>query len=674
MQQTARVRGPYRARHTCLALLTLLALVVAGCGQEATTTPPPALPAVETSAPATVTAAGLLPYQDPNLPVEQRVADLLGRMTLEEKIGQMAQVEKNSIRSADITARFIGSLLSGGGGYPYPNTSGSWAGMIDGFQEYALETRLAIPLIYGADGVHGHGNVKGATIFPQNIGLGATRDPDLVQRIGRATAVEMAATGVRWNFAPVVAVPQDIRWGRTYEGYSEDTALVSELASAYVHGLQDVGGTRNLDDPTTVLATPKHYVGDGGTAWGSSATEIMQPYMLDQGVTEVDEATLRAIHLPPYKAAVDAGALTIMVSFSSWGGMKMHAQKYLLTDLLKGELGFEGLLVSAWGGIDQVPGPYYSDIVAAINAGVDMVMVPYDYNAFIDGLTQAVNKGDVPLERIDDAVQRILKVKFQLGLFERPFADESQLPKVGSDEHRQLAREAVSKSLVLLKNDNQALPLPKDLPLVFVAGEAADDIGIQCGGWTIEWQGKSGAITDGTTIREAIENTVSANVQAQYNRFGKFDRITDANGNPAIADIGIVVVGEKPYAEGVGDRADLSLTEADANLVQRVRERSKKLIVILISGRPMIITDQLRLADAFVAAWLPGTEGQGVADVLFGDVPFTGKLPYTWPRSMDQIPFDSANLPAEGCSAPLFPFGYGLDAIGTQKLELLDCP
>jgi beta-glucosidase len=666
MQQTSS-RKPYQA---CLALLMVLALALAGCGQDTTPTPPPTVPVAETPVPGTAApASGLLPYQDPNLPVEQRVADLLGRMTLEEKAGQMTQVEKGSIRLKDITARFLGSLLSGGGGYPMPNDPESWAGMIDGFQEYALKTRLAIPLVYGADGVHGHNNVAGATVFPHNIGLGAARDPDLVQRIGRATAVEMAATGVRWNFAPVVAVPQDIRWGRTYEGYGENASLGSELASAYVHGLQDVDGARDLADPTTVLATPKHYVGDGGTAWGSSAT-----YMIDQGVTEVDEATLRAVHLPPYKAAVDAGALSIMVSFSSWQDTKMHAQKYLLTDVLKGELGFSGFLVSDWQAIDQIPGPYYSDIVTAINAGIDMVMVPYDYNAFVDDLIRAVDKGDVPLERIDDAVRRILTVKFQLGLFEHPFADESQLPLVGSDEHRRLAREAVAKSLVLLKNDNQALPLSKDAPLVFIAGEAADSVGIQCGGWTIEWQGVSGSIVGGTTIRQGIENAVSANVQVQFNRFGKFDRITDASGNPAIADVGIVVVGERPYAEGVGDKADLSLTEADADLVQRMRERSKKLVVILISGRPMIITDQLRLADAFVAAWLPGTEGQGVADVVFGDVPFTGKLSYTWPRSMDQIPFDFTRLPAEGCGAPLFPFGYGLDTTSSQNLELLDCP
>jgi len=594
-------------------------------------------------------------YMDPEAAIQDRVEDLLVRMTLAEKIGQMTLVEKNSIKDKDITDKFIGGLLSGGGGYPSRNTPEGWSEMVNGFQEYALRTRLGIPLIYGVDAVHGHGNLRGATIFPHNIGLGATRDPDLVERIGRTTAVEMAATGIYWNFAPVVAVPQDIRWGRTYEGYSENTELVSKLGAAYIKGLQNVGSSPNLSAPTTVLATPKHFVGDGGTAWGSSDTFIMQQFMLDQGVTDVDEATLRAVHLSPYVAAIDTGAMSIMVSFSSWGGMKMHAQKYLLTDVLKGELDFKGFLVADWQGIDQIPGDYCSDIVTSINAGLDMIMVPYDYDAFINGLTKAVNNGDVPLERIDDAVRRILTVKFQLGLFERPFADESLLPLVRSDKHRELAREAVRKSLVLLKNDNNTLPLAKDTPLIFVAGQGANDIGIQSGGWTIEWQGKPGNITPGTTILEAIRNTVSENTIVLYNRWGQFDRVTDE-----IADVGIVVMGEMPYAEGVGDDEDLTLSEGDIAVIERVRERSKKVVVILISGRPMIVTEHLDQWDAFIAAWLPGTEGQGAADVLFGDYPFTGKLPYTWPRAMDQIPFDFDHMEPTGPEAPLFPFGYGL--------------
>jgi beta-glucosidase len=608
-------------------------------------------------------------YKDPEVCLDERVEDLLARMTLAEKIGQIAQVEKNSIQPADITTKFIGSLLSGGGGYPTPNTPQSWADMVNGFQEYALQTHLGIPLIYGVDAVHGHNNVRGAVIFPHNIGLGATRDPELVERIGRVTAEEVAATNIHWNFGPVVAVPQDIRWGRTYEGYSENTDLVSTLGAAYVRGLQ--GG--DLSQPTTILATPKHYVGDGGTIWGSSITFIFKQFMLDQGVTDVDEATLRTVHLPPYAAAIDAGAMSIMVSFSSWNNTKMHANKYLLTDVLKDELGFKGFLVSDWGGIDQIPGDYYSDVVTSINAGLDMIMVPYDYDEFIDNLTQAVENGDVSMERIDDAVRRILTVKFQLGLFERPFADPAQLSIVGSAEHRALAREAVRKSLVLLKNENDTLPIAKDTPLIFVAGHA-NDIGVQCGGWTIEWQGSPGNITEGTTIFEAIENVASDKAAVEFSRYGQFERIIDKNGNPAVADVGIVVVGELPYAEGVGDTADLSLADQDIALIERMRERSQKLIVILISGRPMIITEQLPLTDAFVAAWLPGTEADGIADVLFGDYPFTGKLPYTWPRSMEQTPFDFDNLPTTGCDAPLFPFGYTLAPDSPGSIDWVGCP
>jgi beta-glucosidase len=657
-------------------ICVVLCIYLAGCQLSPGPTPS-AAPSVQAPTPVPVEEGALPPYKDPGLPVETRVEDLLSRMTLAEKIGQMTQVEKYSIEAEDIADLFIGGLLSGGGGYPSnrSNTPENWAKMVNGFQEYALKTRLGIPVIYGVDAVHGHAGVEGAVVFPHNAGLGATRDPDLVERVGQVTAKEMAATGIYWNFAPVVAVPQDIRWGRTHESFSENTELVSTLSAAYIRGLQNVGPDRDLSAPTTVLATPKHYVGDGGTAWGSSDTFVEQQFMLDQGVTDVDEATLRAVHLPPYKEAIDNGALSIMVSFSSWGGLKMHAQKYLLTDVLKGELGFEGFLVSDWAGIDQIPGDYYSDVVTSINAGLDMIMVPIEYHAFITNLTRAVEDGDVPVERIDDAVRRILRVKFELGLFERPFGDDALLPQVGSDEHRAVAREAVSKSLVLLKNEGATLPLSKDTPLIFVAGEGADDVGIQCGGWTIEWQGVYGNISPpGTTILDGVENLVSPNTAVHYNRFGKYDRVVDDSGNPAIAYVGIVAVGELPYAEGVGDRAALSLSDADVALIERVRERSEKLVVILLSGRPLIITDQLPLVDAFVAAWQPGTEGQGVADVLFGDAPFSGKLPYTWPRSMAQLPFDFTN-PGTGEAGPLFPFGYGLETEATgTPLALAEGP
>jgi beta-glucosidase len=642
----------------CLLVLLAVALVWVGCRPAPSMVVPTATPVLpaptelgpsESPTPTPGSLAGAVKAS-----VEDRVADLLSRMTLAEKIGQMTQVEKGSIVKQDITAEFIGSILSGGGGSPSPNTPQAWADMVDGFQKVALQTRLGIPLIYGVDAVHGHGNLKGATLFPQNVGLGAANDPELMERIGQITAREMIATGIYWNFGPVVAVPQDIRWGRTYEGYSENTELVSSLTVAYLRGMQYVDGAQDLSAPGTVLGTPKHFVGDGGTAWGSSTAQVMgHPYMLDQGVTDVDEATLRAVHLPPYAAAVDAGAMSIMVSFSSWGGMKMHAQRYLLSDVLKGELGFKGFLVSDWQAIDQIPGDYYSDIVTAINAGLDMIMVPYDYHAFIDGLTQAVEKGDVAMERIDDAVGRILTVKFQLGLFERPFADRSLLPLVGSDEHREVAREAVRKSLVLMKNEGRVLPLAKDTPLILVAGRAANDIGMQCGGWTIEWQGRAGQITPGTTILEGIRDAVSGGTTVLYRARGEFDQEK--------GDVGIVVVGELPYAEGVGDAQDLALSKEDIAAIESVRERSERLVVVLVSGRPVIVGDRLDEWDAWVAAWLPGSEGQGVADVLFGDYPFTAKLPYTWPRSMDQLPFDFEHLETSGKGVPLFPFGYGLE-------------
>ncbi len=589
------------------------------------------------------------PYKKAALSVEERVEDLLARMTLEEKIGQMTLVEKNSIKVDDIDGLFIGGLLSGGGGYPRTNSAEAWAEMVDGFQQQALNTRLAIPIIYGVDAVHGHNNVKGAVIFPHNIGMGATRNPELVEQACAVTAVETAATGIYWDYAPVVAVVRDIRWGRTYEGYSENTDLVTQLGTACLRGLQD--------GDIYVLGTPKHYVGDGGAGWETSTTDN---YTIDRGVTQGDEAFLRTVHLPPYEAAINSGAMSIMVSYSSFGGMKMSAQQYLITDVLKGELGFNGFVVSDWKAIDEISTPYYDAVVTSINAGMDMNMVPYDYTTFIKVMTDAVDAGDISMERIDDAVRRILRVKFMMGLFERPFSDPDLLASVGSDAHRAVARQAVSESLVLLKNDNEALPLAKDVAHIFVAGEAADDIGIQSGGWTIEWQGKTGNITAGTTILDAIKDAVGNDVDVKFNRFGRYNNANDDSGNPIQAEIGIAVVGEQPYAEGMGDDSDLSLSEPDLAMIARIRERVDTLIIVLISGRPMIISDTLDEADAFVAAWLPGTEGAGVTDVLFGDKPFTGTLPFTWPRTIDQLPFDFTNLATDGDDSPLFPFGYGL--------------
>lgn len=638
---------------------TLVSLLLAACQSSPTTATPASI----------MTTSNTTIYLDPTQPVTARVEDLLARLTLAEKIGQMTQVEKNSLTPEAVKHYLIGSVLSGGGGSPATNTAVDWVAMTDGFQKQALQTRLGIPLIYGVDAVHGHNNLYGATIFPHNIGLGATRDAELVERIGRATAEELAATGVWWDFAPTIAVPQDIRWGRTYEGYSENTDLVSELGGAYIRGLQGAG----LGQPLTVLATAKHFVGDGGTRFGTSTTANQRPYLLDQGDMVLEEAEVRERFLPPYQAAIEAGAQSIMVSFNSWNGTKLHAHHYLLTEVLKGELGFTGFLVSDWQAIDQIPGDYRNDVITSINAGLDMVMVPFDYRTFITTLTQAVENGDVPMSRIDDAVRRILTVKFQMGLFERPYSDPTTLALVGSDEHRALAREAVQKSLVLLKNADQTLPLAKDTPLIFLAGEAAADIGLQSGGWTIEWQGQPGNITPGTTIRQGIEAAVTDSQQVRFSRSGTFDNAQDAQGNPLIADVGIAVIAERPYAEGVGDTDDLSLSNAQITLIETLRARSKKLVVILLSGRPLIVTEQLPRIDALIAAWLPGTEGAGVADVLFGDQAFTGKLSYTWPRWNEQLPFDFSNLSTQGCEAPLFAFGYGLAATDPSPV-MPDCP
>jgi beta-glucosidase len=562
----------------------------------------------------------------PSPPGRPDLDSLLQQMTLEEKIGQMTQAERGSLRSeSDIRAYFLGSILSGGGSAPPDPTAPGWADMYDRFQSEALASRLRIPLLYGIDAVHGHNNVRGAVIFPHNIGLGCTRDPDLVERVARATAEEVEATGIDWTFAPCIAVPRDERWGRTYEGFGETPELVAEMAAAAVRGYQP-----------TILACAKHYLADGGTAGG-----------VDQGDARIDEATLRAIHLPGYRAAVAAGVGSVMASYSSWNGQKMHGNRYLLTDVLKGELGFEGFVVSDWAGIDQLPGDYASDVETAVNAGIDMVMVPDRYAEFTSTLRGLVEAGRVPVSRIDDAVRRILRAKAAQGLFEKPYADPSLLSRVGSEEHRQIAREAVQESLVLLKNAGGLLPLSKMTGRIHVAGKNADDLGNQCGGWTITWQGSSGRITTGTTILEGVRAAVLSGTAVTWSRDGS---------GAAGADVGVVVIGERPYAEGAGDRADLSLDAADVAAVRAVKGAGVPTVVVLVSGRPMVLGPALDEADALLAAWLPGTEGEGVADVLFGDVSPRGKLSHSWPRSTAQVPINVGDPDYD----PLFPYGFGL--------------
>jgi beta-glucosidase len=572
---------------------------------------------------------------------DAKVEALLRAMTLDEKIGQMTQVDFGALHDkADIQKYALGSVLSGGDTEPPENTPNGWAKAHDECQDWALRSRLKIPLIYGIDAVHGHNKVDGAVIFPHNVGLGATRDRGLVERVYRTTADEVAGTGIRWDFAPCVAVARDERWGRTYESFGEDTALVREMGAAAVHGLQ--GG--RLSDPGSVLACAKHFLGDGGTRGG-----------VDQGDTVGDEAELLKVHLPAYVDAIKAGVGSIMVSYSSFNGAKMHGHRRLVTDLLKGELGFRGVVVSDWAGIDQVATDYRQAVEVCVNAGLDMVMIPNgpgkknNYVEFIGYLRDHVAASRVGPARIDDAVRRILRVKIEAGLFEHPFADRSLMREIGSGPHRRVARECVRKSLVLLKNEGHALPLSKTMKRLHVAGRGADDLGMQCGGWTITWQGKRGAvIRGGTTILAAVRQSVGPGTEVTYSADG-----SGADG----ADAVLVVVGEEPYAEMKGDRRDLALSPEGLDVVKKVKAAHRPVVTVLLSGRPLILGEALDASDGLVAAWLPGSEGQGVTDVLFGDFPPTGRLPHTWPRSMDQVP---RNVGDNDRGQPLFPFGFGL--------------
>ena len=589
------------------------------------------------------------PDQKPLSSYDQRVRELLAKMTLEEKIGQMTQAEQNALMDiSDIEKYFLGSLLSGGSSDPKAgNSLEAWTDMYDGYQQRALKTRLGIPILFGVDAVHGHNNVLGAVIFPHNIGLGCTRNPALVEGAARITAEEVRATGINWSFAPCIAVPRDERWGRTYEGFGETPELAQRLGAAAVRGLQQ----NDLSNPSAVLACAKHFLGDGGTSFGTGTPNRNQQRLLDQGDTRVSEAELRKIHLPGYISAIRAGAGSIMVSYSSWNGLKLSASKRLLTEILKQELGFQGFLVSDYRAIIQITPDFKKAIETSINAGMDMAMEPTDYRRFIGLLRELVNEGKVPMSRIDDAVTRILRVKLAMGLMDKnrsPLADRRLHRSFGSMEHRRVARECVRQSLVLLRNKKKILPLSKTIARIHVGGRSADDIGNQCGGWTIDWQGKSGNITTGgTTILKAIQNAVSPATKVTFSADG-----SGASG----AGAGIVVVGETPYAEGRGDREDLSLSVEDANAISNMKRAGIPVVVVLLSGRPMIINEALNQADAFVAAWLPGTEGEGITDVLFGDYKPTGKLSFTWPRSMAQVPINVGDAGYD----PFFKFGFGL--------------
>jgi beta-glucosidase len=544
---------------------------------------------------------------------DPQIKPILAKMTLEEKIGQMTQPEQSALKDqADIENYFVGSLLSGGDSDPKEgNSLQAWTDLYDRLQAHTKNTRLKIPILYGIDAVHGHNNVLGAVVFPHNIGLGCTRNPALIEKVERITAEEVRATGIQWAFAPCVTVPQDIRWGRTYEGFSEDPKIVRELAGPATRGLQ---GT-DLANPLAVLACAKHYIGDGGTEYGSTRTG------LDQGDTKVDEATLRRVHMQGYITAIEAGVGTIMPSYNSWNGVKCSASKKLLTDILKNELKFEGFLISDYNAIDQITKDYKEAIAISINAGMDMAMVPQRYREYYKDLKELVDEGKVPMSRIDDAVTRILRVKFAMGMMDEKrsqLADRSLHKSFGGADHRAVARQAVRESMVLLKNQGKVLPLKKNAK-IFVAGKNADNIGNQCGGWTIDWQGKTGDVTTGgTTILTAMK---SVDPQVTYAIDG-----TGAAG----AAVGVVVIGETPYAEMRGDRKELAVSPEDIAAVKAVKTAGIPVVVVVVSGRPLALGEITGMADAIVAAWLPGTEGAGVADVLFGDSKFTGKLSFSW--------------------------------------------
>ncbi len=584
-------------------------------------------------------------------PYDSRAKAILAKMSLDEKIGQMTQADSASLKDpSDIGTYALGSVLSGGNSDPPEgNSLKNWSDLYERLQARTRNTRLRIPLLYGVDAVHGHNNVLGAVVFPHNIGLGCTRNPNLVEKAARVTAEEVRATGIQWAFAPCVTVPQDERWGRTYEGFSEDPQIVAQLGEAAVRGLQG----SSLANPTAVVACAKHFIADGGTAWGTKHGGPGPGPGLDQGDAQVDEATLRLIHLPGYVSTLRAGVATIMPSYNSWNGQKVSGNKHLLTEVLKNELGFDGFLISDYDAIDQVNPDYKKAVEQSVNAGMDMAMAPDTYKKFFLTLRELALEGRVPMSRIDDAVTRILRVKIAAGLLDANYqgkADTTLQAKFGSKEHRQIARQAVRESLVLLKNDGKILPLAKTAARIHVGGKSADDIANQCGGWTVDWQGLNGGkggvlFPGGVTVLSAIRQTASSSTQITYAKDG-----TGGEG----ATVGVVVIGERPYAEGFGDRADLALDAADVAAVKNMKSARIPVVVIVMSGRPVILGDVLDKADAVIAAWLPGTEGAGITDVLFGDFAPTGKLSFSWPRSMDQVPLRTRS------GAPLFPLGYGL--------------
>jgi len=599
--------------------------------------------------------------------VEQRVSDLMARMTLEEKVGQIMQADIASVTPDQVRKFNLGSVLNGGSSAPGNDLRGtpdSWLALADAFWEASTDTSdggVGIPVIWGTDAVHGQSNVVGATLFPHNIGLGAANDPDLVYEIGRATALEIRATGLDWAFAPTVAVVRNDRWGRTYEGYSEDPRIVAAYAPRMIEGLQGIYGTDEFFDENHVIATAKHFTGDGGTLNG-----------VDQGDNLSTEAELRDIHSAGYPPAISAGVQSVMASYNSFHGRKMHGLKPMLTDVLVGRMGFDGFVVGDWNGHGQVEGCTNESCAASFNAGLDMFMVPQDWEALFHNTLNQVKSGEISQERLDQAVARILRVKVHFGVLDAPKPsarkNAGDWSLLAAPEHRAIAREAVRKSLVLLKNENSILPLPADAH-VLVAGDGANDIGKQSGGWTLSWQGTGNS-------NEHFPNATSI--------FAGISEVVEAAGGTATLsvegewqekpDVAIVVFGEDPYAEGVGDRANVDYDSDDGlELLKKFRQAGIPTVSVFISGRALWVNPELNRSDAFVAAWLPGSEGGGVADVLFADASgqprfdFTGRLSFSWPANASQV---EVNV-GDSDYRPLFPYGYGLSYGDNGRLSEL---
>ncbi|HEY2634703.1 MAG TPA: glycoside hydrolase family 3 N-terminal domain-containing protein [Steroidobacteraceae bacterium] len=642
---------------SCPVVTLAAALLLLG---SAAASPPAAAPSVSVHPELWAAAAPAASDQA----TETFVDALLAHMSLEEKVGQMIQADIASISPAELRAYKLGSVLAGGGAAPGENvraTAQAWLDLTDDFYRASLTATTAehqpIPILFGIDAVHGHAKVVGATIFPHNVALGAAHDPDLIGRIGRATAEEVAATGIDWTFAPTVAVARDVRWGRSYESYSESPELVAAYAAAMVAGLQGQRGTPQFMAPGHTLSSVKHFLGDGGTLGGR-----------DQGNTTVPEAELSAVHGAGYPAAINAGALIVMASYNSWNGVKLHGNHYLLTDILKGRLGFSGFVVGDWNAHEQVPGCTKFRCAAAILAGVDMLMAPDGWRQLYKNTLAQARSGEIPQARIDDAVRRILRVKTVAGLFKRPApkdrSDAGDFALLGSAAHRALAREAVRKSLVLLKNDHGTLPLNPHAKIL-VAGDAADSIGAQTGGWTIDWQGDHNSNADfpgGTSIYGGIRAAVAAGGGSSVlSTDGRFTEKPDA---------AIVVFGEGPYAEFQGDRENLEFSPHDARVLEvlrRLHADGVPTVAVFLSGRPLWVNREINASDAFVAAWLPGSEGEGVADVLFRfpgreNYDFTGRLAFSWPETGMPVTFDAAG----NVSGALFSRGWGLDYRSTS--------